>query len=102
MYEIDLSIYNYSLTSSTPYSRATSLCTEFLLQVQKQWEDSVMILASTLWHRKENTENMEGKNEKTKQTHQEERTEHNRQKGVDKWRPSGLKKCDTVKNISGL
>jgi hypothetical protein len=29
-------------------------------------------------------ENMEGKNEKTKQTHQEERTEHNRQKGVDK------------------
>ncbi len=51
----------------------TSLCSEFLLQVKKQWEDSAMILARTVHQMMKNAD----RNTKEKdKAHKEERTEY--------------------------
>jgi hypothetical protein len=66
-------------------SIATSLPTEFLSQVQKQWDDSAMILASTTKNGREtNTrEKNDGKTQQKKGVHTigRKKTEFNRQKG---------------------
>jgi hypothetical protein len=60
MYDSDLTITTSPLTSSAPYSgsrpvTSTILQTEILLQFQRQWEDSAILLASNRPHNKDQT-----------------------------------------------
>ncbi len=78
---IDFPYHNFptDFISSLQWVKAsenTNLCTEFLLQIQKQWEDSAMLLASNKQKHK--------KNRKTQQDRQntQKRTEG---KNKDQW-----------------
>jgi hypothetical protein len=83
MYDSDFSITTFPLTSSAPYSGVkasenTNLHTKFLLQFQKQQEDSAMLLASNK-QRKDITKNR--KTQQDRQNTQKRRAEKNK----DQW-----------------
>jgi hypothetical protein len=75
---IDFPYHNFptDFISSLQWVKAsenTNLCTEFLLQIQKQWEDSAMLLASN-----------KQKHKKTERHNRIDKTHRKGQKGKNK------------------
>jgi hypothetical protein len=85
MYDSDLTTTTSPLTSLAPYSgqrpvKNTNLQTEFLLQIQKQWEDSAILLTSNRPQHKDKT-----KDRPTQRKKQNFKGKDSREQKQNKW-----------------